>query len=201
MKAKFVLICCISFLAVFTLLSILPVNGEEEIYDNMIRLHVLANSDSPSDQALKLSVRDAILEKATEIKASDSNEAYIKTEKALKGFEDAAERVIKEKGYPYSVKVTLGEERYPERTYDSFTLPEGTYTSLRVLIGDAEGKNWWCVLYPPLCTAAASKEEEVFIAAGFTGEQYEAITDSENKTYKIKFKIVELFKEIFEKDR
>ncbi|MBE6586805.1 MAG: stage II sporulation protein R [Ruminococcaceae bacterium] len=197
MKVKIIGSICISFMIVFTILTILPVNGEAEIYDNMIRLHVLSNSDSREDQALKLKVRDAVLKKAESINAEDAAEAYIKTEESLEILKKAAEEKIREEGYSYPVSVTLGKERYPEREYDGFTLPAGEYTSLRVLIGEAEGKNWWCVLYPPLCTASASKREEVFIAAGFTEGQYEAITESENKTYKVKFKIVEILRELF----
>jgi stage II sporulation protein R len=201
MKAKIILGICISFLIAFTVMSVLPVSGEEEIYDNMIRLHVLANSDSPEDQALKLKVRDAVLEEAKKISCTGPGEAYIKAKDSLGVLKTAAESKIREEGYSYSVDVVLGEEKYPERDYDGFALPSGTYTSLRVLIGDAAGKNWWCVLYPPLCTAAATEREEVFIAAGFTKGQYETITETENKRYKVKFKIVEIIKELFnEKD-
>ncbi len=198
MSSKVILICCIAFLSLFVMMSVLPVNGEEEIYDNMIRLHVIANSDTEEDQALKLLVRDAILEKASTIKADDPDEAYIKTEESIDALEKAAYEKIREEGYSYNVKVTLSEEKYPEREYSGFVLPQGTYTSLRVLIGEASGQNWWCVLYPPLCTTAAEEREEAFVAAGFTGEQYEAITESKNKSYKIKFKIVEIIKELFE---
>ena len=198
MKVKIIGALCLSFLVLFAVTSVLPVNGEAEIYDDMIRLHVLANSDSEEDQALKLKVRDAVLEEAEKICASNSEEAYVKTKKALEILERAAETKIKEEGYDYPVSVVLGEEKYPEREYDGFTLPEGTYTSLRVLIGEAEGKNWWCVLYPPLCTASAEKREDVFIAAGFTDEQYKTITESNNKTYKIKFKIAEIIKDLFD---
>jgi len=197
MKAKTILICCISFLAVFTLLQFLPINGEEQIYDNMIRLHVLANSDSEEDQNLKLKVRDALLLAVQSIEAKDCGEAYIKTSESLEMLQSIAEAKIKEEGYDYKVEVKLGQEEYPEREYDGFTLPKGTYTSLRVMIGEARGQNWWCVLYPPLCTAAASKREEAFVAAGFTDDQYKAITDSANKKYKIRFKIVEIFRELF----
>lgn len=198
MKVKIIGALCLSFLVMFTIMNILPVNGEGEIYDDMIRLHVIANSDSEEDQSLKLKVRDAVLFEAEKIKAEDSNDAYIKTEESLAILENAAKEKINEEGYDYNVSVVLGEEKYPEREYDGFVLPEGTYTSLRVLIGEAEGKNWWCVLYPPLCTAAASEREEVFIAAGFTGEQYKAITHSNKKTYKIKFKIAEIIKDLFD---
>ena len=197
MKGKIILSVCISFLVLFTVSSVLPVNGEEQIYDSMIRLHVLANSDTDADQALKLKVRDAVLEYVKDIEAKDIDEAYIKTEKSISDLECVAEDVIKGEGYDYSVRVELGEEKYPEREYDGFYLPEGTYTSLRVLIGKAEGQNWWCVLYPPLCTATASEREEVFIATGFTEGQYKTITDSENKTYRVKFKIVEIIRELF----
>lgn len=197
MKVKIIGALCLSFLVLFTVLSILPVNGEGEIYDDMIRLHVLANSDSAEDQALKLKVRDAVLKEAEKIEAKDSEEAYIKTEESIEKLKAAAEEKIREEGYDYPVCVVLGEEKYPEREYDGFTLPEGTYSSLRVLIGEAEGQNWWCVLYPPLCTASASEREEVFIAAGFTDEQYKTITQSGKKTYKIKFKIAEIIKDLF----
>ena len=197
MKVKAILICCIAFLAVFVLISVLPVNGEEEIYDNMIRLHVLANSDSEEDQALKLKVRDAVLSAVEKIEADSPDEAYAKTEKSLEMLKEAARSKIKEEGYDYNVDVVLGEEKYPEREYDGLVLPEGTYTSLRVMIGEAEGKNWWCVLYPPLCTTCATEREEVFISAGFTEGQYRAITESDNKTYKIRVKIVELLRDIF----
>lgn len=201
MKAKIILGICISFLLAFTVMSFIPVSGEEEIYDNMIRLHVLANSDSPEDQELKLKVRDAVLEEAEKISCTGPDEAYIKAKDSLGVLKTAAESKIREEGYSYSVDVVLGEEKYPERDYDGFALPSGTYTSLRVLIGDAAGKNWWCVLYPPLCTAAATEREEVFIAAGFTKGQYETITETENKRYRVKFKIVEIIKELFnEKD-
>ena len=198
MKVKIIGALCLSFLLLFTVVSILPVNGETEIYDDMIRLHVLAASDSEEDQNLKLKVRDAVLLEASKITADNPEEAYIKTEKSLELLKRAAEEKIKEEGYSYPVSVVLGEEKYPEREYDGFTLPEGTYTSLRVLIGEAEGKNWWCVLYPPLCTSTAEKREEVFIAAGFTDEQYKVITESNNKTYKIKFKIAEIIKDLFD---
>lgn len=197
MKGKIIFAVCTAFLVLFTVSSVLPVNGEEKIYDSMIRLHVLANSDTDEDQQLKLKVRDAVLEAVEGIKAESTEDAYIKTHEALADLERIAEDVIEKEGYGYSVSVELGEEKYPEREYDGFYLPAGTYTSLRVLIGNAEGKNWWCVLYPPLCTATASEREEVFIAAGFTEGQYKTITDSKNKTYKVKFKIVEIIRDIF----
>ena len=193
MKAKIILGICVSFLIAFTVMSVLPVSGEEEIYDNMIRLHVLANSDSPEDQALKLKVRDAVLEKAEEISCSGPDEAYIKARESLNVLKIAAEDTIRNEGYDYSVNVTLGEEKYPERDYDGFSLPAGSYTSLRVLIGDAKGQNWWCVLFPQVCTDTATPVEERLTEAGFTSAQIRLLTDEEKPTYRIKFKLLEIF--------
>lgn len=188
---------CISFLVLLVLMSFLPVNGEEEIYSNMVRLHVIANSDSEEDQALKLKVRDAVLKQAEDISADNMEEACNAIENSKEMLTKAAEKVIMEEGYSYGVEIELGEEKYPERNYEDFTLPAGKYTSLRVKIGEAQGKNWWCVLFPPLCTKSAEEREEAFVATGFTGEQYEAITKPEKKSYKIKFKLLEIIMDIF----
>ncbi len=164
----------------------------------MVRLHVIANSDSEEDQALKLKVRDAVLAEAENISADNMEEACERIEAARDSLAKAAEKVIKEEGYGYRVEIELGEEKYPEREYEDFTLPAGKYTSLRVKIGEAEGKNWWCVLFPPLCTKSAEEREEAFISTGFSGEQYEAITKPEKKSYKIKFKLLEILMDIFD---
>ena len=97
-----------------------------------------------------------------------------------------------ENGYDYDVDIELGVEEYPTRYYDDFSLPAGNYTSVRVLIGEGEGQNWWCVLYPPLCTSSAIKyDDEAYIDVGLTKDQYSLITQSNGK-YKIKFKILEV---------
>ena len=190
---------CASFLVAFTIVSILPINGEETIYSDIIRLHVIANSDSDEDQSLKLQVRDEVLgmvdKLCTEAKCKDEAIEIINAN--IIDINKAAEEIVTQNGYEYEVETVIGKEKYPERKYDSFTLPSGEYFSLRVKIGDAEGKNWWCVLFPPMCTATATKQEEVFIEAGFTGEQYKIITETENTKYKIKFKLLEWLDEIF----
>ena len=92
------------------------------------------------------------------------------------------------------MRVELGEEEYPTKNYESFCFPSGSYVSLRVLIGDAEGQNWWCVLFPPLCLSAAtdkSSTEDAFIAVGLTQEQYKVITETDDTTYEVRFKILE----------
>ncbi len=104
---------------------------------------------------------------------------------------------MQREGFDYPVSVELGLENYPERVYEGFTLPAGQYTSLRVILDGGEGKNWWCVLYPPLCTSAAEEREKVFITAGFTDEQYKTITETGNVKYKVKFKILEVLASLF----
>ena len=180
------------------LVSVLPVNGEEKIYSDMIRLHVIASSDSTEDQQLKLKVRDAVLKEIEEMKLPDDKEASEKTIIENKSkIENAAKKVIEENGKTYPVTVALGLEEYPERHYEGFVLPAGTYTSLRVIINEGEGHNWWCVLYPPLCTTAAESREEKFVAAGFSEEQYKTITETGKTKYKIKFKILEILENLF----
>ena len=185
----------------FVVIGLLPVHGEAEIYDTVLRLHVLANSDSEEDQSLKLSVRDAILEVGNGL--FDGCESREEAETLLKEnlplFEQTAKQTIAEAGYTYPVHLVLGEEEYPERTYGSICFPGGNYLSLRVIIGEGEGQNWWCVLYPPLCMSAAStqkKDEDAFVAVGLMGDQYRVITETDQPTYRIRFKILEVFEEL-----
>lgn len=198
MKVKVMVSLCCAVLFAVIVLSVLPVNGEEKIYSDLVRLHVIANSDSDEDQALKLKVRDAVLSEACALDMGTDKES---AQAALSANRErlcaAARRTVEAEGYTYGVSVELGSEKYPERAYEDFVLPAGTYTSLRVIIGEGDGHNWWCVLYPPLCTSTAEEREETFIAAGFTDEQYKAITDGGKTKYKVKFKIVEILEEIF----
>ena len=187
---------CAAVLCAALFLSCMPVHGEAEIYENMIRLHVIAESDSPSDQARKLRVRDAVLDCLSEelSEAHGYEDALEAVETLLpeirRAAEDASDGVC-------SVSVCLGEETYPVRCYENFTLPAGKYTSLRVILGSGEGKNWWCVLFPQLCTAQASRDDfyEDFIAAGFSPEQYRLIRNESGVKYKIRFRILELLSE------
>lgn len=191
-------------LVLFLFLGLMPVHGEVGLYDNVLRLHVLANSDSEEDQALKLRVRDDILAHCSPRLAECQSRA--EAEETVLAMQSeilaVAQRTVFEEGYDYGVSVTLGEEEYPERTYDSLCFPSGEYLSLRVCIGEAEGKNWWCVLFPPLCLETASiktrkEAEEAFIAAGFTPEQYKIITETDKVTYRIRFKFLEILEEWF----
>lgn len=199
MKVKVMVCMCASILAAFLFVSVLPVHGEEKIYSDMIRLHVIAASDSEEDQAVKLLVRDAVLEvvEFSMENVDNQEEAVAAIEAANDAISTAAKSVLEREGFDYPVSVELGLENYPERVYEGFTLPAGQYTSLRVIIDGGEGQNWWCVLYPPLCTTAAEEREQVFITAGFTEEQYKTITETRGVKYKVKFKILEVLSSLF----
>jgi len=182
----------------------LPVHGESAIYDSVIRLHVLANSDSEADQALKLKVRDAVLERTgallADVKTRDEAERILSS--SLDEIRTVASDTLKRNGSEYIVRVSLSEEDYPTKRYEKLAFPAGEYLSLRVMIGEAEGENWWCVLFPPLCLSAATSKreaEEAFLAAGLSGEQYRIITDTDETKYKLRFKILEFAESVFGK--
>lgn len=188
------LIFTFTLITLIILIGILPVHGEEAVYDSVLRLHVLANSDSEEDQALKLRVRDRILSDSAHLfeNCSSREDAKAVVEENLSLLCDIATDEVREAGYSYSVSVELSEEQYPRKDYESFCFPSGNYLSLKIKIGEAEGQNWWCVLFPPLCLSAASKSaEDQFISVGLTDGEYKIITENENPKYKVRFKILE----------
>lgn len=202
MKNLLTITVCLAFILIF--IGLMPIHGENEIYDSVLRLHVLANSDSEEDQALKLQVRDAILADSAEILngCTTRDEAIEKINSAIPALTQSAKNAISAAGYDYSVRIELSEEEYPTRNYESFCFPSGSYISLRVLIGEAEGQNWWCVLFPPLCLSAAtdkSSAEDAFISVGLTEGQYKVITETDSPTYEVRFKVLETIEEIWGK--
>ena len=195
---KIILTVLIALGAFFALQKIIPTNEEFAIYENTVRLHVLANSDSDSDQGLKLKVRDAVLEMVSQMDAGSKDEAVEKIESNKEKIEALATSVIQREGFEYTVKVEVGKEIYPTRYYEDFALPAGEYTSVKIIIGEGSGQNWWCVLYPPLCTTAAvAYDEEYCIEVGLTKGQYNLITENQSGEYKIKFRLLELVQEVF----
>lgn len=198
---KKILILCVCICLLFVVIGVLPVHGEAEIYDSVLRLHVVANSDSDEDQALKLAVRDRIIEMTEELGADCENitQAERVIGENLEAICDRAIDEVKAQGFDYSVEVRLCEEEYPRKTYASLCFPAGKYLSLQVLIGDAAGQNWWCVLFPPLCLDAAQKDEaneDAFIAVGLTPDQYKIITETDSPTYKARFKLLEILEDV-----
>ena len=195
-------VAIVILLVILMALSFLPVHGEQEVYDTVVRLHVLANSDSEEDQALKLKVRDGVLETAAPLLegCSSQAEAIEVLTAHLADLEAAASAVIKAEGREDKVTVLLGEEDYPTRTYETCAFPAGTYVSLRVCIGEAAGQNWWCCLFPPLCLSAATateQNEDAFIQVGLTKDQYGIITETGKTKYKVRFKILEVIEDWF----
>lgn len=186
--------------AMLLFIGLFPVHGEAAIYDTVVRLHVLAASDSAEDQALKLCVRDAVLDVTSPLLADcrTQEEACRLLEENRDGIRTAAETVIRDAGKQDAVTVLLGIEEYPERDYDSFCFPSGEYVSLRVCIGDAAGQNWWCCIFPPLClstsTASRSEAEDAFVSVGMTPSQYKIVTETERPVYRVRFKLLELFR-------
>lgn len=197
------------FLMLATLLSVLPTHGEGEIYDAVIRLHVLAASDSAGDQQNKLAVRDAILPvAAAALEGCESRAAAAaRLRELIPQLEEIAAARLRELDAPAPVTVTLGQESYPTRAYEGFCFPAGEYLSLRVVIGSGEGANWWCVLFPSLCLSVAEggrreELEEAFVAVGLTPEQYRVITESdESTTYRLRFKLLEVLSRVRDRVR
>lgn len=179
------------------IVSVMPTDADGAVYEDTVRLHILANSDSKEDQALKLKLRDAILcEFADELGASESpDEARGVLTALLPDIEAFAREMIKKEGYDCPVRATLTEEWYDTRTYENFTLPKGTYSSLRVIIGEGEGKNWWCVMYPPLCLDVATENAPFDDAVKkYSDEEFRLVTRG---GYNVKFKILEVVSSVF----
>lgn len=190
----------IAILIITMLIAILPTEAEGEIYEDTLRLHIIANSDSLEDQALKLEIRDFVLtEYGQRLKGYRSmEEATAEVERLLSDIETAASEKLSKMGYHYTVDALLGQEWYDTREYDDFTLPSGYYTSLRIIIGSGEGKNWWCVMYPPLCLELAT--EEAPTDDGIIDYTKEEVALIKSGKYNVKFKILEELSRVFAKN-
>ena len=186
-KEWVVLIACIISIACSCVCSF----GEEcsFIRENTLRLHILANSDSPADQALKLKIRDAVLSHSGELfSGCDTRQKMVSAaQEQLSDIQRIAEQTAMHNGYDLPVTVSVTDMFFETRRYDNVLLPAGTYTAVRIELGEAAGKNWWCVLYPPLCVSAAQ--------TGFTEEEAQ-ISDSllqqeELPRYRVRLAVVE----------
>ena len=163
-----------------------------QVRRDVLRLHVVGASDSEFDQQLKLKVRDAVLEQGGVIfngtvTADEAEKIITPRVTELKA---VAEAVLLENGCDYTVDITVGEEYFSTRCYEKFTMPAGVYTAVRVNIGSAEGKNWWCVMFPPLCLPAATADADAF----FTDDEMKVVSSSPE--YEPRFKIVEIIESI-----
>lgn len=196
-KLRLFEIAMLAGLSVCLVAGALSLRTQDALADKVVRLHVLANSDSEEDQALKLLVRDAVLAEATAIleSSSDRREAEARLRGQLLEFERIAAEVVASEGYDYAVTVELADTEFPTKEYDGFMLPAGEYLALRVLIGSAQGANWWCVVFPPLCVAASADVPSSALAAGFEEEEVSLITE-EHEGYVLKFKTIEFWEQL-----
>lgn len=192
-------IYAVAVLLATVVIAAFPTEAEGEIYEDTLRLHILANSDTEEDQALKLAVRDGLLEKYGEqlSVASDADEAADVAEGILDEIECYAEKIMRGLGYEYEAEATVSVEWYETRDYDDFSLPRGYYKSLRVIIGEGAGRNWWCVMYPPLCMDMASSDTPS--DDGIVDYTREEILLVRGGRYNIKFKTLEILSSFFSK--
>ena len=190
----------ITILLITMIIGVVPTEAEGEIYEDTLRLHILANSDSEADQSLKLKIRDNLLNKYGEVlKEGDSIEnAKAMVEGLLPEIETDVRRWIEELGYKYNATAMLGVEWYETRKYEGFTLPAGYYSSLRIIIGEGDGQNWWCVMYPPLCMEMAT--ESAPADDGLIDYSDEELLLIKSEGYQVKFKILEELSRAFSKN-
>lgn len=195
MKLKIWELSMITALAISILCGFMLNNDQRELSEKMIRLHVMANSDTYEDQELKMQVRDAILDEIAALTAgaADKSDAERIIKENLNTVTNCAEKKIRSMGKSYSVTAEVTRENFPTRYYDTFSLPAGEYTSLRVEIGEGRGHNWWCVVFPPICTAAAISSDTAAIS--LSDDEISLIT-KESGEYVIKFKAMEIVERI-----
>lgn len=189
------------FLKIFSLLTIITVflylvsfAADGSVYNDVIRMHVIANSDSEVDQSIKMEVRDMVLEKyGTELSGyTDRDLALTAAQSMLSSIENDVNTYLSTRS-AYTCSVSIEESYFPTKEYGDYSLPRGNYTALCIRLGKAEGQNFWCVLYPPLCLGASSAEgEELFVECGLSEDEYELMR-GEKPIYKLKFRILELF--------
>lgn len=185
---------CIAFvLTVFY--SLIPFEAEcNEISNEVFRIHILANSDSQADQNLKLKVRDEILAYSEELfnSANSKEEAEKIVQENLAEIIAVAQKKVYDEGYDYKVNAEITNMYFTTRCYEQFTMPSGMYDALRVTIGEGEGQNWWCVMYPSICLSASIESDEK-AKESFTDNQYDIVSSGE---YQYRFKVVEIFEKI-----
>ena len=169
------------------------ISDREMLNDELLRLHVVANSDSEEDQAVKLRVRDAVMESLREdlAKITDFELAKAYIQENLPKIQRVANDCLEALGYEGNAVATLGKEVFDTRHYDTFTLPAGVYEALRITIGEGEGKNWWCVVFPTLCLPATSEGfEDVAAGAGFPDDLTSTLEGK--RGYQVRFFLLDL---------
>lgn len=173
------------------------VADRQRLREELIRLHVVANSNSEADQAVKLQVRDAVMEslRTAMTDISDMAQAKAYLQENLPKIQTIANAALEQAGFDTNAVVTLCKEAFDKRVYDTFTLPAGIYESLRITIGEGEGKNWWCVVFPSLCIPATGDGfEDVAAGAGFPDALNNALTGEDG--YEVRFYLLDLLGQV-----
>ena len=173
----------------------------DNVRDECLRLHILAASDSEEDQCVKLLVRDAVLSAGADIfsGSESSEEAMAKINEHKAFLEETANNVLRENGFSYKAHLTMEKEYFETRQYEDVRLPAGEYNACKITLGEGDGHNWWCVMFPPLCLPAVTKNNEKEVYAVFGENGGNLVT--EKNGYKIKFRIVEIINEFIEELR
>ncbi len=198
---------CIGLIATFTVAMIITINtlatyAEEtsnDLQESVLRLHIRANSNTEEDQALKLKVRDALLDEfRPELTSAKTKEELIEIIEANHDrVVETAEEVIKANGYDYEVRANVGETYLETKQYGDVYLPAGTYDALVIEIGSGEGNNWWCVLFPPLCYVGTDEtipeKDRAILQESLTEDEYEVITNQDAINIQFKFKLLEMY--------
>ncbi len=194
-----------SLILIFTLLISYARATGSDISNSVLRLHILANSNTDADQQLKLAVRNRVLDETKNIfkNAWSANESARLAKENSALIKSIAEEEIQKHGFSYPVTVSVEKAAFPTKTYGELALPSGKYTAVRIKIGEAKGENWWCVMYPPLCFAdgviTASDEAKSTLAKSLSEDSYNLVTGRDNGAIpvEIRFKIVEIFQDLF----
>ncbi|MBR2043309.1 MAG: stage II sporulation protein R [Clostridia bacterium] len=163
----------------------------QDLRDNLLRVHIVAASDSKDDQELKLKVRDELLLAQGSLfeNCSNINEALTVANNNLSNIKGIAEKVVRENGFDYNVSVKIEEAYFGNREYESFTLPAGEYMAVNVIIGEGKGKNWWCVMFPAVCLGASSCISDA-------ADENSAMVAENSERYQIRFKTVEIYEDL-----
>ena len=201
-KRIIVLLLLLTLFVIFSAISYVSAVSRD-IANSVFRLHVIANSDREEDQILKLKVRDSLLSYMNDLtKNCSSKQEVIQIAKEHEeDFKQIAENTIIENGFSYPVSVEIGDTDFPTKTYGDISLPAGTYDALKVKIGEANGKNWWCVMFPPLCFIDVSSgivpdESKEEIKENLNDEEYDLISKTDNSQINFKFKLIEFFQNL-----
>lgn len=196
----FIIFCLLLILYTFTCAFSYVQAVSSNISDSVFRLHVIANSDSNEDQTLKYKVRDNLLNYMNNIcsNCSSKEEAINLVIKHQEKFKQIALETIKNEGYSYNVNIEIGNFEFPTKHYGDISLPAGYYDALRVKIGKASGRNWWCVMFPSLCFIDVSSgivpdESKEDLQNTLSNEEYSIISNNSNLGIKFKFKLLEFF--------